>query len=141
MKETIKNDMYAKIQNAKAIAAKALGQVDLGAKTLAPKKPTKANIEQETKVTENTAAKLESQAPKEDKKNIRSLLLKKPAAPKKVDAETEQPNTKSKLVGESAAGLAGKEVKKVSDEKTKAKALRNPVKAKIANAKETSIKK
>lgn len=124
----IKNDMYGKIKNVKAIAAKALGQVDLGAKVLKQDKPAKADIDVETKTTKNATSESV-----EGKEEVKGKILAKLGL-KKADAKTEVPVTKSKLVEEC------KEVKKVPDDKTKSQKAKAIAKAKKADAKETEVK-
>lgn len=134
MTDTIKNDMYGKIKNAKALAAKALGQVDLGAKVLTTNKPAKANLDIETKTSKNaTSESVESKgAPDIKGKILANICLKK------ADAKTEEPVTKSKLVEESAADPVP--VKKIPDEVTKAQKAKALAKAKKADAGETKVK-
>jgi hypothetical protein len=134
MTDTIKNDMYGKIKRAKEIAAKALGQVDLGAKVLKPEAPAKAKLDVQTKTSKNAT----SESAESGKAEIKGKLLAKLKL-KKADAKTEVPVTKSKLVEESApAGTT--EVKKVPDDKTKAQKAKVLAKAKKADAKETKVK-
>lgn len=132
MTNTIKNDMYGKIKNAKEIAAKALGQVDLGAKVLSTKEPAKANLDIETKTSKNVTSESAEGAP-----DIKGKLLKK-LCPKKADAKTEEPVTKSKLVEESDETI--KEVKKIPNEVTKSQKAKALAKAKKADVGETKTK-
>lgn len=113
MADTIKNDMFGKIKEVKDLAAKALGKVDLGSKVLKTPEVKKANAE-EVKTSNNLAT--ESDATKDE---VKGKLLSKLVAPKKANAKTEEPTTKSKLVEESSEKQT--EVKKVPDEETKAK--------------------
>ena len=130
MTDTIKNDMYGKIKNAKAIAAKALGQVELGAKVLKTEKPKKISMDVESKTSKNATSESAEGAPE-----IKGKLLSK-LCPKKADAKTEEPVTKSKLVEESSET----KVNKIPDEVTKAQKAKALIKAKKADAKETKIK-
>ena len=128
----INNDMFGKIKNAKAIAAKALGQVELKSKLVSQDKPAKAELDVETKTSKNsTSESAEGQV------EVKSKLLPKLKIKKSV-ADTEVKNTKSKLVEESSADP--KPVKKVSDEVTKAKLAKTIAKAKKVDAKETPLK-
>lgn len=133
MKDTIKNDMFGKIKNAKEIAAKALGQVDLGAKALKPKAPEKAKLDVETETSKNATSESA-----EGKAEVKGKILSKLGL-KKVAAKTEEPVTKSKLVEESAPE-GTTEVKKVPDKVTKAMKAKAIAKAKKCNAGETKIK-
>ena len=137
MKETIKNDMYGKIKDVKAIAAKALGQVELDSKVLKKANLAKANLDIETKTSKNATSE-SAQCCTNGKVDLKAKILKKLAL-KKAAAKTEVPVTKSKLVEESAGEV--KEVKKVSDEVTKARKAKALAKAKKADAKETKLKK
>lgn len=131
MTDTIKHDMFAKIKNAKEIAAKALGQVDLDAKVLKQKQPVKAELDAETKAPKNLTAESAEGKPEVKGKVLAKLKLKKVVA-----AKTEEPTTKSKLVAESDP----KEVKKVSDEVTKAQKAKAIVKSKKTDVGETKVK-
>ena len=137
MTDTIKHDMFAKIKNAKEIAAKALGQVDVDIKTLKPQAPAKAAIEAETKTSKNSTSESVEGKPEIKGKVLAKLKLKKVVA-----AKTEEPTTKSKLVGEEVevqeapeseliaeADADPKEVKKVPDECTKAQKAKAIVKS------------
>lgn len=137
MKETIKNDMYGKIKDVKAIASKALGQVELDSKVLKTTKLAKANLDMETKTSKNATSE-SAQHCTDGKVDLKAKILKKLAL-KKADAKTEVPVTKSKLVEESAGEV--KEVKKVPDQVTKAQKAKALAKAKKADAKETKLKK
>lgn len=137
MTDTIKNDMYGKIKNVKAIAAKALGQVDIDSKVLKPAKPAKADAETETKTSKNSTSE-SIDCCTDGKAEIRGKLLKKLGL-KKAAAETEVPVTKSKLVEESA-DADPKEVKKIPDQCTKAQKAKALAKAKKTDVGETKIK-
>lgn len=134
MKETIKNDMYGKIKDVKAIASKALGQVDLDSKVLKTPKLAKANLDVETKTSKNATSE-SAQHCTGGKVDLKAKILKKLAL-KKADAKTEVPVTKSKLVEESAG-----EVKKALAQVTRAQKVKALAKAKKADAKETKLKK
>ena len=134
MKETIKNDMYGKIKDVKAIASKALGQVDLDSKVLKTPKLAKANLDVETKTSKNATSE-SAQHCTDGKVDLKAKILKKLAL-KKADAKTEVPVTKSKLVEESAG-----EVKKALAQVTRAQKAKALAKAKKADAKETKLKK
>lgn len=127
MTDTIKNDMYGKIKNAKEIAAKALGRVDLGSKVLKQDKPVKSDADTETKTSKNATSESAEGAPEIKSKILAKLSLKKQAA------KTEEPVTKSKLVEECA------EVKKIPSDETKAQKAKVIAKAKKADAKETEV--
>jgi hypothetical protein len=134
MTDTIKNDMYGKIKRAREIAAKALGQVDLGSKVLKPKHPLKTKLDVQTKTSKNAT----SESANSGKAEIKSKLLAKLKI-KRAAAKTEVPVTKSKLVEESAPS-GTTEVKKVPADKTKARRAKALAKAKKVNAKETKVK-
>ena len=137
MKETIKNDMYGKIKDVKAIAAKALGQVELNSKLLKANGLKKSNLDVQTKTSKNATSE-SAQCCTDGKVDLKAKILKKLAL-KKAAAKTEVPVTKSKLVGEAAGEV--KEVKKVPDQVTKAQKAKALIKAKKADAKETKLKK
>lgn len=147
MTDTIKHDMFAKIKNAKEIAAKALGQVDLDAKVLKQKEPVKAELDVETEAPKNLTAESAEGKPEVKGKVLAKLKLKKVVA-----AKTEEPTTKSKLVGEEVESVEEpaelvaesdadpKEVKKVPDEVTKAQKAKAIVKSKKTDVGETKVK-
>ena len=149
MTDTIKHDMFAKIKNAKEIAAKALGQVDLDAKVLKQKEPVKAELDAETEAPKNLTAESAEGKPEVKGKVLAKLKLKKVVA-----AKTEEPTTKSKLVEEagpteqpeerpelvSESDADPKEVKKVPDEVTKAQKAKAIVKSKKTDVGETKVK-
>lgn len=81
MKEKISYDMYGKIKTVADIAKKALGKVDLDAKTLKPANPKKVVKDATTKVSKNPTMEQSKD------KVVNSKVLKKPAAPKKANVK------------------------------------------------------